>query len=131
MSFISSGTSEGCSVMTCASESLSQGPSFFLGPVRAAQPQPGHMPFRACAFQVPLLLDIATLCCCTAAENVASQCGPSMPRTTRRLNPNKPASAQTLRDLGVHYWKMDADAYETDERLAAIRKLRNYSWMGG
>uniref|UniRef100_A0A7R9VYE4 Acireductone dioxygenase n=1 Tax=Chlamydomonas euryale TaxID=1486919 RepID=A0A7R9VYE4_9CHLO len=50
-------------------------------------------------------------------------------RLPHKLEPNQPVSPSALRKLGVLYWKMDADAYETDERLAAIRKLRNYSWM--
>jgi 1,2-dihydroxy-3-keto-5-methylthiopentene dioxygenase len=50
---------------------------------------------------------------------------------SRRLDPHQPVSLQKLRELGVLYWRLDADKHETDERLAAIRKARNYSWMVG
>mmetsp|Transcript_18741 Transcript_18741/g.40301 ORF Transcript_18741/g.40301 Transcript_18741/m.40301 type:complete len:202 (-) Transcript_18741:796-1401(-) len=50
-------------------------------------------------------------------------------RLPHRLNPNKPATLEKLRGLGVLYWKLDADNYETDPRLAAIRKIRNYSYI--
>ncbi|KAG1678878.1 hypothetical protein FOA52_003546 [Chlamydomonas sp. UWO 241] len=50
-------------------------------------------------------------------------------REEHRQTPNRRASPEALHELGVLYWGMDADAYETDERLAAIRKIRNYSWM--
>jgi 1,2-dihydroxy-3-keto-5-methylthiopentene dioxygenase len=36
-----------------------------------------------------------------------------------------------LRELGVLYWKLDADNHETDPRLAAIRKVRDYSYTVG
>lgn len=49
-------------------------------------------------------------------------------RSPRRCVPNKPCSAKTLRDLGVLYWHLDADAYPNDRKLAAIRKVRNYSY---
>ena len=49
-----------------------------------------------------------------------------------RLTPNKPCTLEALRALGVLYWgKVDADHHETDARLAAIRKTRNYSFMVG
>ncbi len=46
-----------------------------------------------------------------------------------RLVPNQPASLEALRKLGVLYWKLDADNHETDPRLAAIRKVRGYSYV--
>lgn len=50
----------------------------------------------------------------------------------RRRTPNEPATPQRLADLGVLYWKLDADAfaedYQRDPKLAAIRKARNYSY---
>lgn len=49
----------------------------------------------------------------------------------RRQTPNKPCSLAKLRELGVLYWKLDADNHETDPRLAAIRKVRNYSYTVG
>ncbi|GAX80334.1 hypothetical protein CEUSTIGMA_g7772.t1 [Chlamydomonas eustigma] len=48
-------------------------------------------------------------------------------RLSHQQNPEKPASLQVLQNLGVLYWKLDADQYETDPRLAAIRKVRGYS----
>lgn len=51
------------------------------------------------------------------------------PPHPRRQQPNKPCSLAVLRALGVLYWKLDADAWENDPRLAAIRKVMNYSFM--
>ena len=48
---------------------------------------------------------------------------------SRRLVPNKPASPETLAKLGVLYWKLDADKHEMDPKLAAIRKVRGYSYI--
>jgi 1,2-dihydroxy-3-keto-5-methylthiopentene dioxygenase len=58
-----------------------------------------------------------------------------------RLTPNKPASIQNLRDLGIAYWKMDAETYSypakaipwdpkdaADPKLMAIRDERGYSY---
>jgi hypothetical protein len=45
-----------------------------------------------------------------------------------RLEPHEPCSLQTLRALGVLSWKLDADKYENDPQLEAIRKVRNYSY---
>jgi len=58
-----------------------------------------------------------------------------------RLTPNKPASIQLLRDLGISYWKMDAESFHypakaipwdpkdaTDPKLMAIRDQRGYSY---
>mmetsp|Transcript_7916 Transcript_7916/g.19695 ORF Transcript_7916/g.19695 Transcript_7916/m.19695 type:complete len:245 (+) Transcript_7916:223-957(+) len=58
-----------------------------------------------------------------------------------RLTPNKPASIEVLRDLGIAYWKMDAETYSypakaipwdpkdaTDPKLKAIRDIRGYSY---
>eukprot|EP00877_Chromochloris_zofingiensis_P003123 jgi/Chrzof1/12811/Cz07g08110.t1 len=50
-------------------------------------------------------------------------------RTPHRQTPNKPCSVSQLRDLGVLSWRLDADAYEHDPKLDAIRKVRNYSYM--
>lgn len=47
----------------------------------------------------------------------------------RRLVPNEPCSLAALRQLGVLSWRMDADKHETDPKLAAVRKARNYSYM--
>jgi hypothetical protein len=45
-----------------------------------------------------------------------------------RLEPNEPCSLQTLRALGVLSWKLDADKWENDPQLEAIRKVRGYSY---
>jgi ARD/ARD' family len=45
------------------------------------------------------------------------------------LDPNVPASLATLRALGVLAWKLDADAFESDPQLEAIRKVRGYSYQ--
>ncbi len=46
----------------------------------------------------------------------------------RRRTPNAPVSAAALRELGVLYWRLDADAHATDPRLRAIREVRGYSY---
>lgn len=58
-----------------------------------------------------------------------------------RLTPNKPASIDILRELGIAYWKMDAENFHypakaipwdpkdaTDPKLQAIRDQRGYSY---
>ena len=58
-----------------------------------------------------------------------------------RLTPNKPASVEVLRDLGIAYWKMDAENFSyppkaipwdpkdaTDPKLQAIRDDRKYGF---
>ncbi|XP_020638261.1 acireductone dioxygenase isoform X2 [Pogona vitticeps] len=54
---------------------------------------------------------------------------PEDQRKPHRLEPNRPVSLERLSQLGVFYWKLDADNYETDPQLAKIRKENNYSWM--
>ncbi|XP_056420081.1 acireductone dioxygenase [Hyla sarda] len=49
-------------------------------------------------------------------------------RKPHQLQPNQPVSLDELRPLGVHYFRLDADNYETDPELAKIRKENNYSW---
>lgn len=46
-----------------------------------------------------------------------------------RKQPNEPCSLDKLAELGVLYWKLDADKHETDPRLDAIRKVRGYSYV--
>lgn len=50
-------------------------------------------------------------------------------RLPHKKSPNKPVDLEKLRDLGVLYWRLDADNYEKDPRLAAIRKERGYSYQ--
>lgn len=49
-------------------------------------------------------------------------------RAAHRQTPNKPCTLEELRKLGVLAWHLDADKHETDPMLAAIRKVRNYSY---
>lgn len=49
-------------------------------------------------------------------------------REPHRKEPNEPCSLSALRQLGVLAWKLDADNHETDPRLAAIKKVRGYSY---
>ncbi|TNN65485.1 1,2-dihydroxy-3-keto-5-methylthiopentene dioxygenase [Liparis tanakae] len=50
-------------------------------------------------------------------------------RKPHRLNPNEPVSLDQLKKLGVFYWKLQADCYETDPELEQIRKDQGYSYM--
>uniref|UniRef100_A0A3Q2QCI9 acireductone dioxygenase (Fe(2+)-requiring) n=1 Tax=Fundulus heteroclitus TaxID=8078 RepID=A0A3Q2QCI9_FUNHE len=50
-------------------------------------------------------------------------------RKPHRLNPHQPVSLDELKKLGVFYWKLNADLYETDPELEKIRKDRGYSYM--
>lgn len=77
---------------------------------------------------------------CDNRRGSPRQCAPRWTHTTQRCGdddnavpcrqePNQPCSLEKLRELGVLYWKLDADAHETDPRLAAIRKVHSYSYM--
>jgi methylthioribulose-1-phosphate dehydratase len=57
-----------------------------------------------------------------AAEGVADQ------RRPMRCAPNRPASKAALEALGVEQWKFDADKFETDPRLAQLRRDKGYSY---
>lgn len=46
-----------------------------------------------------------------------------------RCKPNKPATTEKLRKLGVLQWQLDADKHEQDPKLKAIRADRNYSYQ--
>lgn len=50
-------------------------------------------------------------------------------RLPHKQEPNKPCPVSKLRELGVLSWKLDADAYESDENLEAIRAVRGYSYQ--
>lgn len=45
-----------------------------------------------------------------------------------RQTPNKPAAAAALAALGVLTWRLSGDDWENDPKLAAIRKVRNYTY---
>jgi len=58
-----------------------------------------------------------------------------------RFTPNRPCDVKAMRDLGLQYWKMDADSFtwpvksvpwdpkdSPDPRLAALRDERGYSY---
>ncbi|XP_068607841.1 acireductone dioxygenase [Brachionichthys hirsutus] len=49
-------------------------------------------------------------------------------RTPHRLDPDQPVSPEDLKKLGVFYWKLNADIYETDPELEQIRKDQGYSY---
>ncbi|KIY99644.1 1,2-dihydroxy-3-keto-5-methylthiopentene dioxygenase [Monoraphidium neglectum] len=51
-----------------------------------------------------------------------------LPHRRARRSPNKPATLSDLSKLGVTTWQLDADAHETDPKLAAVRKVRGYSY---
>ncbi|XP_022528844.1 acireductone dioxygenase [Astyanax mexicanus] len=50
-------------------------------------------------------------------------------RLPHRLEPNQPVSLQELQKIGVFYWKLNADIYESDPELQKIREDRGYSYM--
>ncbi|KAG7328529.1 hypothetical protein KOW79_008473 [Hemibagrus wyckioides] len=50
-------------------------------------------------------------------------------RLPHKLHPNQPVSLQELRDIGVCYWKLNADIYENDPELQKIREEKGYSYM--
>ena len=68
-------------------------------------------------------------------ETVEDQCKPN------KLEPNVPVTAAQMKELGISYWKMDADAFEypiksvpwdpkdaMDPKLKALRDARGYSY---
>jgi 1,2-dihydroxy-3-keto-5-methylthiopentene dioxygenase len=76
-------------------------------------------------------------CACPAARRPAAAARrpppppaahPARPRPPRRRSPNAPCSGAALRALGVLCWRMDADAYPGDAKLAAIRAVRGYTY---
>jgi hypothetical protein len=48
-------------------------------------------------------------------------------RKPHRQDPNVPATADALHALGVVSWTLDADTFECDPKLEAIRKVRAFS----
>ncbi|MCJ8736643.1 hypothetical protein PDJAM_G00014910 [Pangasius djambal] len=50
-------------------------------------------------------------------------------RLPHKLHPNQPVSVQELQDIGVWYWKLNADIYENDPELQKIREEKGYSYM--
>lgn len=44
-------------------------------------------------------------------------------RKPHKQEPNVPATPEALKDIGVLSWKLDADKYEDDPKLEAIRKV--------
>ncbi|XP_078382172.1 acireductone dioxygenase-like [Oculina patagonica] len=49
-------------------------------------------------------------------------------RLPHQLDPPQPVSLEDLKNCGVLYWKLDADNYETEEKLAEIREQRGYNY---
>jgi hypothetical protein len=63
-------------------------------------------------------------------------------KALNKLSPNKPATVEVLKDLGIQFWKMDAETYSypakaipwdpkdaTDPKLKAIRDAREYTYI--
>ncbi|XP_029972595.1 acireductone dioxygenase [Salarias fasciatus] len=50
-------------------------------------------------------------------------------RKPHRLQPNQAVSLEELKQLGVCYWKLNADIYENDPALKQIREDQGYSYM--
>nr|XP_057946360.1 acireductone dioxygenase isoform X1 [Doryrhamphus excisus] len=50
-------------------------------------------------------------------------------RQPHKLKPNQPVSLETLKNLGVIHWKLNADIYDDDPELQLIRKEQGYSYM--
>lgn len=68
-------------------------------------------------------------------DEVEEQC------QANKLEPNVPVTVEQLKEIGINYWKMDANAYEypiksvpwdpkdaTDPKLQALRDARGYSY---
>lgn len=70
------------------------------------------------------------VCLCRApqATSLSASANLSPAFVLCRCEPNEPCSLAALRKLGVLAWRLDADSHETDPRLAAIRKVRGYSY---
>ncbi|GLJ40051.1 hypothetical protein SUGI_0820050 [Cryptomeria japonica] len=49
-------------------------------------------------------------------------------RLPHQTNPPQYVSLEKLADIGVLYWKLDADNFETDPELQKIRKTRGYNY---
>ncbi|XP_006626443.1 acireductone dioxygenase [Lepisosteus oculatus] len=50
-------------------------------------------------------------------------------RKPHKLDPNQPVTLDELKKIGVYYWKLNADMYETDPELQKIRLEKGYSYM--
>ncbi|KAL3162382.1 1,2-dihydroxy-3-keto-5-methylthiopentene dioxygenase [Trebouxia sp. C0010 RCD-2024] len=50
-------------------------------------------------------------------------------RSTHKCKPDRPASIEQIRKLGVLSWKLNADNHADDPKLKAIRAVRNYSYQ--
>ncbi|THG15311.1 hypothetical protein TEA_008779 [Camellia sinensis var. sinensis] len=50
-------------------------------------------------------------------------------RLPHHREPKEFVSLEQLAELGVLSWRLDADNYETDEKLKKIREERGYSYM--
>ncbi|XP_016111955.1 acireductone dioxygenase [Sinocyclocheilus grahami] len=46
-----------------------------------------------------------------------------------RLKPNQPVTLRQLEQIGVDYWKLNADIYENDPELQKIREEKGFSYM--
>ncbi|KAL6983488.1 homogentisate 1,2-dioxygenase [Sarracenia purpurea var. burkii] len=50
-------------------------------------------------------------------------------RLPHHRNPEEYVSLDQLAELGVLSWRLEADNYETDDKLKEIREARRYSYM--
>ncbi|XP_061824510.1 acireductone dioxygenase [Nerophis lumbriciformis] len=50
-------------------------------------------------------------------------------RKPHKLQPNQPVSLETLKNIGVFHWKLNADIHEDDPQLQLIREEQGYSYM--
>ena len=71
---------------------------------------------KACVMQ-PQPAEEATLQCWYMDDSDDDQ------RLPHQQNPNQPASISDIRNLGVVSWQLDADKFENDPKLEAIRKV--------
>ena len=68
-------------------------------------------------------------CCCTVLYARLMDDSDADQREEHRQEPNVPVTLEQLAEIGVLYWKLDADKYEDDPALEAIREERGYSYQ--
>lgn len=50
-------------------------------------------------------------------------------RLPHHLKPPQFVSLDVIKELGVHYWNINPDSYETDEEFKSIKETRGYSYQ--
>lgn len=68
------------------------------------------------------------MCIICAAELVSTAAQEQLYHPPFRRTPNEPASPETLRALGVLSWNIDPDTPKGAARLAAVKRVRGYSY---